>query len=79
MVWWSAHAVTAMDIFKIQDVNVVQNAGALGSLRRKQNKIRIFPREIINCHGYLRANYRSPSKPCLKRNLGPHTIYCPIL
>lgn len=52
MVWWSAPAVTARDIFKSQNVNVVQSAGALVSLKRRQNKIRISPTEIINCHGY---------------------------
>lgn len=30
MAWQSVHAVTVMDIFKIQNVNVVLNAGALG-------------------------------------------------
>ena len=30
MVWWCVHAVTAKDTFKIQNVNVVQSAGALG-------------------------------------------------
>jgi hypothetical protein len=28
--------------------------GALGSLKRKQKKIRIFPSEIVNCRAYLR-------------------------
>lgn len=50
MVWWSAPAVAAMDIFKIQNVNVVQSAGALGSLKRKQNKIRLFQVVIDNSY-----------------------------
>lgn len=54
MVWWSVHTVTAKDIFKIRNVNVVQSAGALGSLKRKRKKIQIFPPEIINCQAYLR-------------------------
>ena len=39
MVWWFVYAVTAMDIFKIQNVDVVQSVGALGSLKRKQNNL----------------------------------------
>jgi hypothetical protein len=44
MAWQSVHAVIAMDIFKIQNVNVVQNAGALGSSKGSQRKIRILRR-----------------------------------
>jgi hypothetical protein len=40
--WKSDHVVIVMDIFKIQTVNVAQSAEALGSSKRKQNKIRIF-------------------------------------
>ena len=39
MGWWSVHSVTAMDIFKIQNAYVAQSAGALGSLKRKQNNL----------------------------------------
>lgn len=39
MAWQSVHAVTAMDIFKTQNVNAVQNAGALGSSEGNQEKI----------------------------------------
>jgi len=53
MVWWCVHAVTAMDTFKIQVVNVVQSVGALGSLKRKQKKIRIFLPVIANIQDYL--------------------------
>jgi hypothetical protein len=35
MVWWRVHAVTAVDTFKIQNVNVVQSVGVLGLLKKK--------------------------------------------
>ena len=38
MVWSSVLAVMALDIFKIQNVNAVQNVGALGSSKRSQKK-----------------------------------------
>jgi hypothetical protein len=60
MVWYSVQAVTAMDIFKIQNVNVnvVQSVGALGSLKRNQNRIRIFPLETNNCDRRFRVETR---------------------
>jgi hypothetical protein len=42
MAWQSVRAVIAMDIFKIQNVNVVLNAGALGSSKGNQRKIRML-------------------------------------
>ena len=44
MAWQSVDAVIAMDIFKIQNVNVVLNAGAFGSSKGNQKKIRILLR-----------------------------------
>jgi hypothetical protein len=40
--WKPVHTVTAGDIFKIQNVNLVQRAGVLGSPKRRQNRIRRF-------------------------------------
>jgi len=39
MVWSSVHVVMGLDIFKIENVNAVQNVGALGSSRAKRKKI----------------------------------------
>jgi len=39
MAWRSAHTVTAMDIFKTLNVNVVQSAGALGSSGKKGTRL----------------------------------------
>jgi len=38
MVWSSVHPVMVLDIFKIQNVNVVQNVEASGSSKGSQKK-----------------------------------------
>jgi len=43
-----------MDIFKIQNVNLVQNAEALGSLKRKRRKTQTLPPIVINCQEQLK-------------------------
>jgi hypothetical protein len=48
MAWQSVHAVIAMDLFKIQNVNAVQSAGASGSLKMNQRKIEILSPVITN-------------------------------
>ena len=58
MVWFSVHAVMALDIFKIQNVNVVQNAGALGISKRMEKKIQIFPSGIFDCKACLSLSSR---------------------
>lgn len=45
--------VTAKDIFKIQNVTLVQMVGGLGSLKRKQNRTRRFSRGKIMGIGAL--------------------------
>jgi hypothetical protein len=35
-----------MDIFKIQNVDLVRSVEALGSLKKNQHRMRIFPLEI---------------------------------
>jgi ABC-type microcin C transport system permease subunit YejE len=57
MVWFSVHPVMAMDIFKIQNVNVVQNAGALGTSEMKRRKTQILPPIVINWQGYLSDSF----------------------
>jgi len=42
-----AQDVTAMDIFKIQNVTLVQIVGGLGSLQRNQNRTRRFAKGKI--------------------------------
>jgi hypothetical protein len=53
MGWLSVRAVTAMDIFKIQSIDVVQSAVDLASLKWKQGKILVFQPEIPNWQGFL--------------------------
>jgi hypothetical protein len=47
MGWKPAPDVTAMDIFKIQNVTLVQIVGGLGSLKEKQNRTQRFSKGKI--------------------------------
>jgi hypothetical protein len=70
MAWWSARIVIVMDTSRIvQDANVARSAGALGSLKWKENKIRIFPPEMTSYYAYIRlescrCNYVSQNQKC---------------
>jgi len=58
MGWYSVHVATAMDLLKIPHVNVVQSAGALGWLKRKQKKIRGF-RPVNHCQRHCGVKSRT--------------------
>ena len=71
MPWKTVQTVTAVDLFKIQNVNLVQNVGALGSLKRNQNRIRIFPPETNKKAGLMALLYREkPSSVNLLKKAG---------
>ena len=61
MGWKPAQDVTAMDIFKIQDVNLVQSAEVLGLSKRKLNRTRRSSLEINGSknenHGLIHSGF----------------------
>jgi ABC-type microcin C transport system permease subunit YejE len=57
MAWSSAQAVTARDIFKLQNESVVQSAEALGTSEKKRKKTQILPPIVISCQGYLNKSF----------------------
>jgi hypothetical protein len=63
MPWKPVQTVTAMDLFKIQNVNLVQSVGALGSLKRNENRMRLFSRGTNKKAGLraLKTFQRKPS------------------
>jgi hypothetical protein len=61
MAWLSAHVVTAMDIFKLQNGSVAQSAEALATLKRKPRKTRIRSPIVINYQGYLSDSFLKSS------------------
>lgn len=49
MGWWSVRIARVMDMSRIRNVNVAQSVGALGLLKRNQNKMRIHIGKILDC------------------------------